>query len=271
MKTLVLRILGIFSLLIITISCGQSSDKSTVDSVMNESTNSSDANPQAKEQKSETITERKLIKQGWVEFQTDDLLKTKETIQIAVKKYNAYISRDEESRYPGRRNNTIVVRVPFDSFDKLLNDITQGIKKFDQKNINIEDVTSEYIDLEIRIKNKKEVEQRYVELLKQAKNVTEILEIEAKLGEQREEIEAIEGRLKYLNDQTTLSTLTITFYEDIAYQYTFGQSVVQGFREGFNRLMNFVIGLIYFWPFLLIGGVIFYYFRRRIRIKKGQS
>lgn len=205
-----------------------------------------------REQKTSETVERKLIKEGRVEFETDDINSTRNTIFEAVKKYNAYVSSDQEYKSPGRKSNTLNIRIPADHFDHFLNDATQGVEKFESKQINVKDVTEEFLDIQARLKTKKELEQRYIELLKEAKNVIEVLEIEKQIGQLRAEIESIEGRLKYLTDRVAFSTLTMNFYERIPNKTEFGQKFKSGFRNGWDNLVWFFVLLTNIWPFILI-------------------
>lgn len=224
--------------------------------------------PSQKEQKEEEFTEKKLIKEGRVEFEADDLNDARKTVFAAVQQYDAYVSSDRELNFPGRISNTIIIRVPEYNFDKLLNDATKGIKNFDSKEITIKDVTEEFLDVRARLKAKKELENRYLELLKQAKTVSEMLEIEKQIGELRSEIESVEGRLKYLEDRVSFSVLTLTFYERIPGQTQFGQKFKDGLRNGWNNLLAFFVVLINLWPFILIGFGLFAYLRFYRKRKK---
>lgn len=204
------------------------------------------------------VAERKLIKEGRVEFESTSLNATRETIFEAINRYNGYISSDQERNLPGRKSNTIIIRVPANDFDNLLIDATQGVDKFESKAIDIKDVTEEFLDVEARLKTKKELEQRFIELLKEAKNVTEILEIEKQIGLLRSDIESIEGRLKYLQDQVSYSTLTMTFYERIPNETEFGLKFKNGLNNGWGNLIWFFVLLTNIWPFILIGfGLLF--------------
>src|SRR5690606_14967650 len=112
--------------------------------------------------------------------------------------------------------------------------------------------------------------QRYLELLKKGNTVTEVLEIERELGNVRAEIESIEGRLRYLRDQTDYSTLAITYYKSIPEQTSFGNKFSRGFVNGWNNLVWFFVGLVNIWPFVLIFAGVAYWFgfwikRRRNR------
>ncbi len=204
------------------------------------------------EQETNESLERKLIKEGQIEFETENLNATRKNVFNAVDKYKSYVSSDKEFKSPGRSSITVVIRVPAANFDNLLNDATHGIDKFDRKEINVKDVTEKFLDFEARLKTKKELEIRYLDLLKQATNVIEILEIEKQAGKLRSEIESIEGRLNYLQSQVSFSTLTMTFYESIPKQTEFGQKFKNGLSNGWDNLIWFFVMLTNIWPFILI-------------------
>lgn len=202
--------------------------------------------------------ERKLVTQGEVEFETDNLISTREIIFEAVENTKAYVSSDREYKSSYRETNTITIRVPAENFDNFLNYATKGVKKFDRKEIIVNDVTVEFLDIEARLKTKKELEKRYLELLKKAKNVTEILEIEKEAGKLRSEIESTEGRLNYLQNSISFSVLEMTFYESSPSQTEFGKKFKLGFKNGWDNLIWFFVILINIWPFIIaVLGVIF--------------
>ena len=117
----------------------------------------------------EIDVERKLIKKGQVEFETNDISSTRKLILESIEKYKGYISSDQEYKSVGKISNTIIIRVPAKNFDQLLSDATKGVTKFDHKSIEVKDVTEEFLDIQTRLKTKKELENRYLELLKKSK------------------------------------------------------------------------------------------------------
>jgi hypothetical protein len=195
---------------------------------------------------------RKIITRATIEFATNDISATRQNIVAAIEKYDAYTSSDDETKSPGRVSNTMVIRVPSPNFDQMLSEITSGVDRFDEKRIEVQDVTEEFLDVEARLKTKKELESRYLQLLKEAKNVTEVLEIEKQIGELRSEIESIEGRLKYLENNVTYSTITVTFYQKVPLETEFGQKFRIGFRNGWDNLVWFFVFLTNIWPFIVI-------------------
>lgn len=221
------------------------------------------------EQSNSTTIQRKLIKRGDVSFETNDLSKTKQSISEGVKKYNGYIANENEYKSSNRISNAVTVRIPSKHFDSFLADISADVTKFDSKNISVSDVTEEFLDVQARLKVKKALEERYSELLKKAKSVKEILEVERELTNVRSDIESMEGRLKYLQNQVSFSTLTINFYKVQIVRSSednFWRRLAQAFNNGISNIKWFFIGLINIWPFIIL--IILAYFIIKKRLKK---
>jgi hypothetical protein len=179
-------------------------------------------------------------------------------------------------------SNVIYVRVPSKNFHNVLKSIKGIALSEDYIKINTQDVSEEYVDLETRLKTKKEVEARYIEILRsKAKTLSDILTAEDKIRVIREEIEAVEGRLNFLNNKVNLSTIQIEIYQDTYYtqeqvkintyeatDWNFGEKVIKSISSGWNGILWFVVGILYFWPFLLIGGIVFFIVRRKLAKRK---
>jgi hypothetical protein len=195
------------------------------------------------------IANRKIIKTGSIRFEVADLDKTKSLISQEVQKLNGYI----EKEYSDQISQTLTLRIPADKFDLFLENISKNIDKLEHKDISVSDVTDEYIDIDARIKTKKELQNKYTELLKQAKTVAEILNIEKEIGNLQTEIESVEGRMKYLKDQIMFSTLTVTYYKDVASEFDFSDKFINGIKNGWTVFLWFVVGLSNIWIFILIA------------------
>ena len=209
-----------------------------------------------------------LIKRGNLTFQTANTEKKHAEILVMVQNHQGYISNESSYSTTDRITFNTVVRLPKEHFDPFVNALSKGISHFDHKEIYVEDVTEEFVDIQARLKAKKELEKRYTELLAQAKTVTEMLEIEKQIGELQSDIESIEGRMKYLSQQVSYSTLNLSYYEESAAGNYFGQKFINGFRNGWTNLIWFLVGLVNIWPFILILGVFLYFFTRWIRRRR---
>ena len=226
-----------------------------------------------KEQNDETVPsiEQKIIKEGNLRFETTDLNVTYTQIQNAVKSNNASIQNDTEGKDYGTLFRKLIIRVPSKNFDPFLIQISKGVSYFDNKEITSQDVTTEFIDIEARLKAKKVLESRYIELLKKANKVSEMLEIEAQLSAIREEIEAKQGQLNYMQNQVSLSTITVEFYKNVATDggitTSYGTKIWNAFKSGFNNLSSFFISILSIWPFLAILFAVVYFIKKRVTSK----
>lgn len=211
--------------------------------------------------------ERKLIKTGSLDFETKNIKETKAGIDQIVKELSAYSSNEETQTLDDRIRFSQTIRVPAGAFDNLIQKIEGLATKVELKSVNVQDVTEEFVDVEARFRTKKDVEARYREILKQAKTVQEILSVETELGNVRTEIEASEGRLKYLNSQVSMSTLTLSYYERIGTDFGFGTKLIYALKDGWGLLLSFIVGLIHLWPFILLGSFAVWFFRRQRKTK----
>lgn len=202
------------------------------------------------------VSERKVIKKGEITFQTKSLQESTAFIKGAVNEMSGYISGENVYSSDNRVTQRMEIRVPAKNFDILLARISDNAGKIDSRNVQVEDVTEEYIDIDSRIKTKKELENRYKELLSKAGKVDEMLSIERELGTLRSDIEATEGRLKYLTDQVSLSTLTVEFYELNSSAFNFSSKFGQAVAMGWRFFLSFIIGIVHLWPFIFIVSII---------------
>jgi hypothetical protein len=223
----------------------------------------------AAEQSEQTVSiERKLIRNGQLDFKTNDVKKAKVDIEKISKELNGYISNESENNFGDRKQYNQTIRVPADQFDNLIKQIEVLADKVESKGINTQDVTEEFIDVEARLKTKKELEARYSEILKQAKTVADILAIESQIANVRSEIESMTGRLNYLKNQVSFSTLNLTYYETIGTDFGFASKFVDSLKGGWDNLLAFLIFLVNLWPFVIAIAVVILWWLRRRKAKK---
>jgi hypothetical protein len=219
-------------------------------------------------------TPDKIIKTGYIEMEVDNYAKTLSDLAQRVQAAQGYISSQNEQRDNFRITNTLSIRVVNQNFDALVNGLGEIAKKVVSKSINMQDVSEEYTDVAARLKTKKEVAARYSDILKSAKTIKDILAVEEQLRVIREEIESSEGRLKYLNDQVSYSTITLQVYEELEYhepaplQANFGQKLLSAVTGGWNGLLGFTIGLVTIWPMLIVMVISVVLIVRRVRRRR---
>lgn len=108
-----------------------------------------------------------------------------------------------------RRDREITIRVPRAQFEAALAAVDR-IGDVLHRDVEAQDVTDEYVDLEIRIKNARAMQRRLQQLLERAA-VKEAIAIEKELHRVTEDLERLEGKLKLLKDKVAYSTITVAF------------------------------------------------------------
>lgn len=214
---------------------------------------------------------QQIIRTARLRYETQDLEKTKEQIIQAIKGSKGFVQNDNSGKDYNQLYQRITLRVPNENFEKALEDIGKGVSYFDERTISREDVTEEFIDLGARLRAKKELENKYISLLAKANNVKEMLEIERELATIREEIESKEGRLKYLKNQVSFSTVYVHFYKvtsETGVTISYGTKILNALKGGWNGVSVFFLGLLHLWPFLILVGAGVFAMRRYIRKKK---
>ena len=114
-----------------------------------------------------------------------------------------------------RDDNRVVVRVPADSFDRVV-DNTPSLGKVLSRSIKNEDVTRNYRNLRLRIESLAAAHQRILELLKTADKLDDIIKLEEQLRELTLQLETAQGEFKSLNEQVVFSRVEIEFREKTA-------------------------------------------------------
>ncbi|MGH9945759.1 MAG: DUF4349 domain-containing protein [Pyrinomonadaceae bacterium] len=143
----------------------------------------------------------------------------------------------------------MTLRVPSDRFTETLSEIRAASGRVISETVKGEDVTEEFIDIEARLKAKRALEQQFMEIMKRANTVDDALSVQGQLADVRGEIERIEGRMRFLQNQASLSTIKLRIQtaavfssNSAGFSYRLGES----FGLGFDLALNFILGLVTF-------------------------
>ncbi len=163
---------------------------------------------------SQIAVPRKIIYTGELHLACENLEVATEKLESRIKSFGGYIGNASHSGNRGTvRESTWTIRLPSEKFDSFIK-FAVTIGELQSNTRQAQDVSEEFYDVEARLKNKKIEEARLVELLKRATGkLSEVLTVEKELSRVREEAERIEGRLRFLRNQTDLSTITVTIQE----------------------------------------------------------
>lgn len=228
--------------------------------------------PNSRSQKTNIIS-KKIIKNGEMEIQVDEIKKAQNQISEILKKNKAYIQSERFNNNDNAENLNLTIRVPHQNFDALINSFSEGVGSVLSKNISSNDVTEEYTDVSIKLENKKIYLEKYRDMLKSAATTKDMLEIQENIRELEDEIDVSEGRLRFIDDRVNYSSLNLNLYKEkvrssatskIGFGSRFGDSIT----EGWNSFVAFFLGVISLWPFLLLIPVIVVIWKKWRRNRK---
>jgi hypothetical protein len=141
------------------------------------------------------------------------------------------------------------VRIPSEKFSETLDEIRNTASRVVVETVKGQDVTEEFIDIEAQLKAKKALEEQFMSIMKRANTVEDALSVQGQLAEVRGQIERIEGRKRFLENQSSLSTIKIRLQTPKVFAASsegFGDRLTDAFFSGFDVAMSFILGLVTF-------------------------
>ena len=105
---------------------------------------------------------------------------------------------------------SITIRVPAEQLDEALSRIEeQSDREPENRNINSQDVTREYTDLQSRLRNLEAAETQLLEILEDANRTEDVLQVFNQLTSVREQIEVIQGQIQFYEQSARLSSIRV--------------------------------------------------------------
>ena len=160
------------------------------------------------------VGNRKLIRNATVELEIVSFDNALEKITAFANEERGYIATtDSEKQANGKLRGQVAVKVLPENLDRFLQKI-RGLGELKNQTLGTEDVTKAYFDTDARLKNAHVMEQRLIDMMKtKTGKVSDLLQVEKELGRVREEIEKMQGELKYWDSQVQFATVTILLAE----------------------------------------------------------
>jgi hypothetical protein len=225
-----------------------------------------------------TAISRKIIYDAQVDLVVDSVDPIAKKVTSFVQAASGYIAEQNVTGSPGTlRSIHWKIRIPVEQFDSFVESIV-SLGELERNNRTSEDISDQYYDVEARIKNKKVEEQTLNKILQERSGKLEdILKIEIELSRVRGEIEQLEGKIRVLENLSSLATLTLNVRE--REKYAPAAPVVASFSTQISRTWDgqilSVVDLakaIVLWavswaiwlPFLLVAAILAWIVGRRL-------
>ena len=223
-------------------------------------------------------TERMIIKTGSLSMVVDDVNKAIEEVIDYAEEKGGFLVSSNVNKYGLELQGSVTVRVPAEILDATVDTIKE-MGDLESEYISGRDVTEEYTDLDSRLKNLKATEGQFLEIMKKAKEIEDVLAVQKELGNVRGDIEVITGRIKYLKDSVSLSSLSVHLStdpsmlpvvdkEDKWKPLAVFKSALRSLLGTGQGLLNGVIWLGVYIPVIAVIGLVVWVGRRYFRKKK---
>lgn len=158
----------------------------------------------------DVFTKRTVIKTGMLLIHVDDVDEGLSSVQEVVAAHGGELIKVERRRYEDEDTCVVAVRVPADRFDAAIAS-TQKIGDVVELVVEAEDVTEEYIDLQMRLDNQIKARDRFIEILRtRTGKLEDVVALQREINGTTEEIERLAGKILYLKNRAAFSSIYIT-------------------------------------------------------------
>jgi len=206
-----------------------------------------------------TTLERMIIYHGNIQLEVEKGKFSEKFEQIGniARAAGGFISNASSSAYGDEPAiGTITIKVPSENFDLVIDQIK---KLGNVRNLNTyaDEVTQEYVDLNSRLKHFQAQEKVLLQMMDKSGTIEDSIAVHRELSSVQEQIEIIKGRLRWLDEQISFSTITISVTEpDVKPQpYPIRWEFLDTLREGVRAIIKVINGLVLF--IMVISPIVF--------------
>lgn len=168
--------------------------------------------------------DRLVIKNASLEIVVDDPEESMDSIARLAERMGGYVV--SANLYQNVLSNglevpraSITIRVPAEKLNDALASIeAESDREPLNKNIQSQDITSDYTDLQSRLRNLEAAEEQLVEIMNKATRTEDVLNVFNQLTQIREQIEVIKGQIKYYDQSVQLSSISVELIANEAVQ-----------------------------------------------------
>ena len=142
-------------------------------------------------------------------------------------------------------SGSITIRIPHDKYNSAL-DTIKDMGTVESITVSGQDVTQEYTDLESRLRNLSAQEEILLALMAQSEDVGDSIEVQRELSYVMEQIEIIKGRMNYLDNMVSFSTIEVYMHEPEPITTSSGWGFVEALKKGLRGAVTVFNGILIF-------------------------
>lgn len=215
-----------------------------------------------------------IIRTGNLGIVVENTDETVAAITSLVNGMEGWVVSSNLYKFGEARRGEMTVRVPVAQFDAAMGQIKALALEVNSESSSGQDVTEEYVDLTARLSNLEATAARVRGFLDEARDVEDALAVNQELSRLESEIEQLKGRMNYLSQSASFSTIQVDITPDVLSQpieiagwrpqgvaKEALEDLINGLQGLADFLIRFVIAVL---PMLLIVGVPLFFIVRAI-------
>jgi len=202
----------------------------------------------------------KIIYSGYAEIESLEFDTAVDHVYRLISRYEGFLEssyitgNDYKTRYTeevGFRTAHFVIRIPAERFKELSDGLSE-LGNVTYSSTQAQNITSQYYDVESRLKAYRTEEERLLAILEKADKVADMISIEDRLSQVRYNIESLTTQLGDWDSRINYSTLELSvrevgeFSEEPVIKKTFWQEIVDGVEGSVKRLVRFCRNAVVF-------------------------
>lgn len=169
---------------------------------------------------------RKMIYSANIVLKAESFPKAEEAVTNVLFQSGGYIVQFSDTKSEHEIGSTYVIKIPSSGLSRFIDRLAEIPNDGFERKLQGNDVSEEYVDLQARLEAKQAVETRLLAFMDKATKSDDLLKFSNELGSVQEEIERIKGRMRYIDQNVTFSTVNLRLYQTIA-----EDAVVPGEKE----------------------------------------
>lgn len=247
------------------------------------------ASPEEPEEATGMPAERLVIKTAQMRVSVADPEIAMQTVaQLATKLGGFVVNSDMSSVGQGSggyKSASISLRVPTEKLDEAMEAIRKlaanGKDGILSESVYGEDVTSDYVDSQSRLRNLEAAEKQLMALMENTDDLEQTMAVFRELTHTREQIEVIQGHIKYLSESASMSLISASFVAEASLKpIEVGGWKPQGTaRQAVQTLINLGQGIADFFirfsivclPFLIPLGIGLFFLIRALKKRNAKK
>jgi hypothetical protein len=155
------------------------------------------------------VADRWLVRNGSLSLEVKDIPAAHKDAVRLIRAQGGYVESESMAGEP-LRVGSMTARVPVQKYQDTIDQLKAKGRVLGESS-NTEDVTTQAVDAQARLKALRAEEESLLQMYRRASNVDDLLKLRSQVASVRQQIESTDAQLKSLARMSALSTITIDF------------------------------------------------------------